>query len=222
MEQLVRQSAHPFIEGIHLKPAHSFWLVAELSVVLSLALNGCSKQETPSTANTSAPVANVASGQALQPYDAVAAQGKGFTVGAMMSAQTVYVMFDPQCPHCGHLWEASLPLQKKVKFVWVPVAFIGPKSAPQGAALLSAANPAEAMTEHEKSILGGTGGMSATSSVSADMEAAIKSNTALFNQLKVDSVPYVLAKNMKTGLLVTNTGAMETAALAAFLGLDVP
>ena len=140
----------------------------------------------------------------------------------MMSAQTVYVMFDPQCPHCGHLWEASLPLQRKIKFVWIPVAFIGPKSAPQGAALLSATNPAEAMTEHEKSILAGTGGMAAPSSVSPEMEAAIKSNTALFNQLKVDSVPYVLAKNMKTGQMVTNTGAMTTPALAEFLGVDAP
>ena len=196
-------------------------LLAVAAAVLALTIAGCSKQESanPPAAGTAAPSQ---SALPAQPYDAVAAQGKGFTVGAMMSTQTVYVMFDPQCPHCGHLWEASLPLQKKVKFVWVPVAFISPKSAPQGAALLSAANPGEAMTEHEKSILGGTGGMAAASNVSAEMEAAIKTNTTLFNQLKVDSVPYVLAKNMKTGQMVTNTGAMSTAALAEFLGVDAP
>jgi thiol:disulfide interchange protein DsbG len=200
-------------------------LMTVAATLLILALAGCSKQESAQPFATPASAVKSTSAQAAlptQPFDAVAAQGKGFTVGAMMSAQTVYVMFDPQCPHCGHLWEASLPLQKKIKFVWVPVAFMGPKSTPQGAALLSAANPAEAMTEHEKSILAGTGGMAAPSSVSPEMEATIKSNTALFNQLKVDSVPYVLAKNMKTGQMVTNTGAMTTPALAEFLGVDTP
>jgi thiol:disulfide interchange protein DsbG len=78
------------------------------------------------------------------------------------------------------------------------------------------------MTEHEKSILNGTGGMAASSSAPAEIEAAIKNNTALFNQLKVDSVPYVLGKNMKTGQMVTNTGAMTTVALAEFLWVDAP
>ena len=201
--------------------AFSTRLLTASALVAVLALTGCSKQESAEQPTA----AKATSAQAVlpaQPYDLVAAQGKGFTVGAMMSAQAVYVMFDPQCPHCGHLWEASLPLHKKVKFVWVPVAFIGPKSAPQGAALLSAANPLDAMTEHEKSILAGTGGMAASSSVAPEIEAAIKSNTGLFNQLKVDSVPYVLAKNIKTGQMVTNTGAMTKAALAEFLGVDAP
>ena len=45
--------------------------------------------------------------------ETIAAQAKGFTVGSMMSAATVYVFFDAQCPHCGHLWEASLPFKRK-------------------------------------------------------------------------------------------------------------
>jgi thiol:disulfide interchange protein DsbG len=139
-----------------------------------------------------------------------------------MNANTVYVMFDPQCPHCGHLWQAALPLLKNVKLVWMPVAFINAKSAPQGAALLSAANPTELMTEHEASILAGTGGTAASSSPSPEMEAAIKANTKLFNTLGVDSVPYIVAKNAKTGEIISNSGAMETAALARFLGVDLP
>ena len=194
-------------------------LLTVAATVLAMSIAGCSKQESANPPSAGATAPNPAT-LPSQPYDAVAAQGKGFTVGAMMSAQTVYVMFDPQCPHCGHLWEASVPLQKRVKFVWIPVAFIGPKSAPQGAALLSATNPTEAMTAHEKSILSGNGGTAASSSISPEIEAAIKSNTALFNQLKVDSVPYMLAKNIKTGQMVTKTGALDTAALAEFLGLD--
>jgi thiol:disulfide interchange protein DsbG len=178
-----------------------------------LALGACSPQDTPPK-----PVAG--SVKPEQSFDVLAKEGKGFAVGALMSAHTVYVMFDPQCPHCGHLWEQSLPLHTKARFVWMPVAFINAKSAPQGAALLAAANPVEAMSAHEASILAGTGGTSASSSVPDDIAAAIKKNTDLFNSMGVESVPYIVAKNATSGLVVTNAGAMETAALAQWLGLN--
>ena len=139
-----------------------------------------------------------------------------------MSANPVYVLFDPQCPHCGHLWEASLPLQEKVKFVWIPVSIINSKGARQGAALLSVSNPTEAMAAHEKSILAGTGGMSAPASVPPDMDLTIQKNTALFSSLGVDSVPYILARNASTGLVVSNSGSLTTPELAAFLGIAAP
>ena len=184
-----------------------------LLIAAALGLSACSPQDTASPALAAKPA---------QPFEAVAAQGKGFTVGALMGANAVYVLFDPQCPHCGHLWQASLPLQSKVKFVWVPVAIMNAKSAPQGAALLSAANPVDAMTQHEQSILAGTGGMSASSSIPSELEQSIKGNTALFNSLGVESVPYVLAKNLKTGQLVTRSGAMSTAELAELVGVSAP
>ena len=190
-------------------------LALSLFAALTLLAGGCSQQSSTDTAT--APASKPA-----QPYEAVAAQGKGFTVGAVMSANTVYVLFDPQCPHCGHLWEASVPLLKKVKFVWIPVAIMGGKSTPQGAALLAAANPAELMAEHEKSVLAGTGGIAASANIPAELEQAIKKNTQLFNSLGVDSVPYILARNTRTGQVVTNNGALSTPALAEFLGLEQP
>ena len=190
-------------------------LVFPLAAALALALPGCSPQDP-----TQDPAQAKSTAKPAQPYEAVAADGKGFTVGAMMSANTVYVLFDPQCPHCGHLWEASVPLHGKLKFVWIPVAFLNAKSGPQGAALLTAANPAALMAEHEKSILAGTGGISAISAAPAEINKAIKKNTVLFNSLGVESVPYMLAKNVRTGAVVTNAGAMDTAALAAFLGVN--
>jgi thiol:disulfide interchange protein DsbG len=186
--------------------------IAQFAVVTALAcamsLTGCSKPDVPA--------------KLAQPYETIAAQAKGFTAGALMSANTVYVMFDPQCPHCGHLWEASAPLQSRVKFVWVPVSIINAKSRTQGAALLAASNPVEAMTAHEKSILAGGGGMSASSDVPPEIEQAIKTNTSLFNGLGADSVPYILARHAKTGLVVSNAGAMDTQALAVFIGVDAP
>ena len=182
---------------------------------LLLTLTACSQQESANkpTATATSP---------MQSYADVAAKTKGFAVGAMMSANTVYVLFDPQCPHCGHLWNQSQPLLKKVKFVWVPVAFINAKSAPQGAALLTAANPAELMTTHETSILAGSGGISASASVPSDIETAIKANTQLLNSMGVESVPFIIAKQSQTGQVITKTGALETAALARFLGIDAP
>ena len=185
-----------------------------LTTALALSLAACSKQDAPTPNSAPAAAAITASS-----YDSVAAGGKGFTVGALMSAQAVYVLFDPQCPHCGHLWQASLPLHNKVKFVWIPIAFNQGKSLPQAAALLSAANPLETMAAHEQSLLAGTGGMSA-SAPSDEMVATVKKNTALLTSLGVDSVPFVLAKNRRTGEVVSHNGAMETAALAQLLGVD--
>jgi thiol:disulfide interchange protein DsbG len=184
---------------------------------LASALMGCSKQDTPAQ-----PAASSTAAKPANPYEAVAAQGKGFTVGAMMSAHPVYVLFDPQCPHCGHLWEASLPLHNKAKFVWIPVSIINTKSTQQGAALLSASNPAETMSAHEKSILAGTGGMPTPASAPQELVQAIQKNTALFSSLGVESVPYILARNVSTGAVVTNTGSLTTAELAALLGFAAP
>jgi thiol:disulfide interchange protein DsbG len=194
-----------------------------VALVLALSLGACSQSDTPAAASAPAKAQAqpqpAASSSPAQQYEAAVAQGKGFSVGAIMSAHTVYVLFDPQCPHCGHLWEAAKPLHSKAKFVWMPVSIMNAKSGPQGAALLQAGNPAEAMSAHEKSILAGTGGMTASASVPAEIEQAIKGNTALFNSLNVNSVPYIIAKHTQTGQVVTNAGAMDTAALATLLGL---
>ena len=187
-----------------------------LSSILAsgLVMSGCSPKESVSAAQST---------QKRSPtVEIMAAEAKGFTVGAMMNANPVYVMFDAQCPHCARLWQASLPLQKKAKFIWIPVGLINAASSSQGAALLSAADPAQSMTEHEASMLAGTGGISASASVSAAMEAALKSNTRLFNDLGVESVPFIVARNPRTGATVTKSGAMSTDALAALIGIEPP
>lgn len=186
-------------------------LLLALSITMAATLGACSKTEAPA-AESSAPTP--------QALDLVAANGKGFTVGALMSANAVYVLFDPQCPHCGHLWNASQPLLGKVKFIWIPVAIINGNSAPQGAALLGAPNPSEAMSLHEASILAGTGGTPPRASMSADQEAIIRRNTEIFSTLKLESVPFLVARNPQTGQIVSHSGAMDTPALAQLLGIS--
>lgn len=184
-----------------------------LAVLLTLGLGACSRDEPPAPAGASAAVSPA------QAFEAVAAEGRGFNVGTLMSANPVYVLFDPQCPHCGHLWNAAQPLQNNMRFVWIPVALLGPKSLPQGAALMQAADPVQAMNAHEQSLLAGQGGMSASASVPDDIEAAIRANTALLDRLGADSVPYTVARHARSGEVVTRAGAMDTAALIEFLGM---
>jgi len=195
-----------------------------LAMVLALSMTACSKTDNPSTAsapgaNPTVPATPVAAPTAGTSYDTVAANAKGFSVGSLMSAQAVYILFDPQCPHCGHLWQTSMVLHNKVKFVWIPISFSA-KSLPQAVALLSATHPLETMSAHEESLLAGKGGMSAPSSLPPELEQAIKANTRILTALGVDSVPFILAKNRRTGEIVSHNGAMETAALAQLLGVD--
>ena len=192
-------------------------LIAALALSLGLGLVACSKPDAPATPVSASPTA-----APDLSYSKVVAEGKGFTVGVMMSANTVYVLFDPQCPHCGHLWQASQALLGKAKFVWIPVSIINAKSASQGAALLGAANPTDLMAAHEASLLAGTGGLSDTAGPSPALQAIIKGNTQLFNDLALESVPFVVAKNARTGQVVTHSGAMDAPALAQWLGVDGP
>lgn len=180
----------------------------------ALGLMACSKEDAASGQPAAAAPIDPA-----QAYDTVSREAKGFTAGAMMSAHTVYVLFDPQCPHCGHLWQSSVPLQSKVKFVWLPVAIMNAKSAPQGAAIMTAANPVETMNAHEQQLLAGQGGMSASASIPDDVQAAIKANTALLERLGATSVPFMVAKHQRTGAVITQSGALGVEALANFLGM---
>ena len=182
-------------------------------VLLVGLLAGCSPQDAGISSAPSKREVSVAT---------VAAQAKGFAVGSLMSANTVYVFFDTQCPHCGHLWQASEALHGKIKFVWIPVGMINAISSAQGAALLTALNPGALMSEHETSFLAGKGGISGSSSIPADIEKAIKSNTQLLNSFGAEAVPFVIAKHLKTGQTVSRDGAMSTPVLAEFLGLDLP
>ncbi len=191
------------------------WIKWAGVLVLSISTLACSKNDA-----SPPPTGAAKAGINANSLEMVASKAKGFTVGAVMSAQTTYVLFDPQCPHCGRLWEAARPLHNTMKFVWVPISFGSPKSLPQGAALLASAQPLEDMNAHEKSLLSGSGGMAASSNVPDDLRQAIEANTQLLNSLGVDSVPFLIGKNRQTGAMITHTGAMDTAALSKLLGLN--
>jgi len=149
----------------------------------------------------------------------IASRGDGFTVGPIVAANTVYVFFDTTCPHCAQLWEGAKPLAGKLKLVWMPIALLRPSSGPQGATILSAADPIVAMTRNEALVLERKGGIAVDPALSDQAKARVQHNTELFAQLGADSVPLIVFKNAKTGVFGAHSGAVDTAELAAMAGV---
>ena len=194
-----------------------FWLKIPLATFTAacLLLAGC--DNSPSTAQG----ASTKSAAARVSIAAIAAEAQGFSVGSTISARTIYVFFDAQCPHCAALWKSAEPLRSQARFVWIPVGLINASSTAQGATLLAAKDPVAAMDEHEASLQDRRGGISAGGDLDTKKDAVAK-NTELFNRFGFASVPTIVGTHAQTGDLVTQEGALPTASLASFLGLQAP
>lgn len=191
-------------------------ILPSVMLVTLLALAGCKDaSEKPAAAPAGAVPTTAVS------IPAIATEAKGFTVGSSMSVRTVYVFFDPQCPHCSALWNEAKPLKSQAKFVWIPVGLINASSTAQGAALLAAPDPAALMDTHEASMRDKKGGITATGDLDAQKKL-VEANTKLMNRFQLQGVPAVIAKHAVTGDLVVKEGSMQTAVLAATLGLQPP
>jgi thiol:disulfide interchange protein DsbG len=187
-------------------------LVAALAA--GLLLSGCKDSTQPPSDTKAAATVPVS-------LPAIQAEAAGFTQGSAISARTVYVFFDPQCPHCAALWNAAKPLRSQAKFVWIPVALMNKTSETQGAALLASKDPVSAMDEHEASMTAGKGGIAAAGDIEAQ-RAVVRKNTDLMNRFGFASIPSIVALHAQTGVLVTRQGGLPTPELAKFLGLEVP
>lgn len=182
-----------------------------------LGLAGCSKPaEVAAPAASAAPAAPAIS--ARQAFE-MAQRGTGFVVGEAVSARQVLVFFDPQCPHCAALWKASQPLLDRIRMVWIPIAFVSPKSPAQGAMLLAAADPKALMNLHESRLGAGQGGLEVQGEPAPDLLAKIKANTELLSALGSDGVPYMLVRTSAEGPYTVVPGSLPTEELAKLLGL---
>lgn len=175
-------------------------------------------QDKASSAAPSGAAASTPQAAAPDAY-ALAATGTGFTVGPVMAANTVYVFFDPACPHCAHLWEQAKPLQSRLKVVWMPIGLLRSTSGPQGASILAAPDPVAAMNENEASVMARGPGIAVRPGLADDVMAKVKANTELFNRIGAESVPLIVYRNGRTGARGTHAGAVETAELAAMAGV---
>jgi thiol:disulfide interchange protein DsbG len=189
-------------------------LLLAILVASSLLMTGCKDASSPAAGGAKAAAAPVS-------VAAIAAEATGFTVGSAMSARTVYVFFDAQCPHCSELWRNAKPLKSQAKFVWIPVGLLNAASTAQGATLLASKDAATLMDEHEASMMAKRGGISGGSDIDAQKEQVAK-NTQLLNRFGFASIPTIVGTHAETGALVTNEGSLQTAALASLLGLQAP
>lgn len=192
------------------------YFLAAAMVVGSVVLTGC--QDSSTSANKGAAAVAAATPVSVE---TIAAQAKGFSVGSPMSARTVYVFFDTQCPHCGALWEAAKPLKSQARFVWIPVGLLNASSTAQGATILASADPVATMNQHEVSMQARTGGITAAGQIDAQ-KADVTANTALLSSMGFTSIPTVVGKHAQTGAVVTQEGSSSTSVLAQLLGLQMP
>ena len=192
-----------------LRPTRRQALLAAAGVGLLLAACSEKKAEAPDAATPP---------DGRKAFD-TALRGSGFVVGQATSARQVMVFFDPQCPHCAALWKASQPLLDRVRMVWIPIAFVSPKSAPQAAALLSTNDPQAAMDLHESRMSSGQGGLEVQGTPAPELLAKVKANTELLTSLGADSVPYLVLRPAADGPYTVVPGGLPTAELAKLLGL---
>lgn len=189
----------------------------------ALALAACGKQESAlengSSNNTPAAAARAPASPVS--IEKIESEAKGFNVGSGIARNTIYVFFDPQCPHCAALWESAKPLKGQARFVWIPVALLNQTSLQQGAALLAAPDAAAAMEAHEQSMRDEKGGIASTAGTEPEQQA-VQHNTQLMDGFGFASVPTVIGKHAQTGELVMQEGALPTAALAQKFGLSAP
>jgi thiol:disulfide interchange protein DsbG len=139
---------------------------------------------------------------------------KGFTVGNPKATRTVYVMFDPQCPHCGALWHSTHHLWREAKFVWIPVGLINADSALQGAAILASSSPVGAMDRNEELLANHEGGLSVKNEIlPADIKSAVQANSLLLASFNAQQVPFIVGVDESSGKPEVIEGPIEPDAL---------
>lgn len=186
-----------------------------LALPIALAACGPSKPEHSGPKTDAEITAEIPKFQ--QPTMAAVRQyGTGFDAGNVMSARQVFVFFDPQCPHCGMFWEELKKVSNEARVTWVPVAILNRKSLDQGAAILSAQSPVEAMEAHEKLLATKQGGMSAPAA-DARFKAILERNTRLLESFGATGVPFVVSVHAETGQVVAVSHGMPAAKLVQTL-----
>lgn len=189
-------------------------LIALLSIS---AFTACAP--TPSAPSSNVVVNDSASASTLAAaYDLITKEATGMPVGDLMARKTVYVFFDPKCPHCADLWNNTRELQKDVKFIWVPAALLSRASQAEGAALLeSGPNYSAAMDHHAKLVLSRQN--PSVPSVKDASLAAVRKNTELVQKMSLEGVPYLFYKDPTTGQVRTAKGGLPAAVVVTSLGL---
>lgn len=144
---------------------------------------------------------------------------KGFAVGNLGASRTVYVMFDPQCPHCGRVWGYTKALWPQARFVWIPVGLMNDTSIAQGVALLQAGT-AEQMDIHESRLASNLGGLAVDPSAHPplDLMTEVERNGHVLARFGAERVPFIVSINEKTAKPVVIEGEVHADVLVERFG----
>lgn len=116
--------------------------------------------------------------------------------GATGSAvkKSIYVFTDPNCPYCHATWQALKPLYEQgLQVNWIYVGILGESSMGKAAAILEAANPAEAHVKHNEQFEATRGVTPVTPSASS--KEILKKNMALMRDMGLNGTPAILYKD---------------------------
>lgn len=147
-------------------------------------------------------------------YSLVSKMTTGVTVGSTTAEKTIYVVFDPKCPHCGHLWRNTKELHQDYRFVWIPVAFLSRASLAEGAALLEGGETV--MDGHEAAVADGK--PSTLRRPGQDALDKVTTNTKTVGRIKVEGVPILFHKTAD-GQYKVASGGLSAAEVKALLSL---
>lgn len=149
-----------------------------------------------------------------------------FAVGPVQGDdKTVYVFFDPQCPHCSNLWKESQNEKlKDIQFIWIPVGYMNDSSQPQGATILMNSDPVATMNKHETLFQKDEKGITPATTISKNVIDRIKINTLIFANLNVNGeekkddfqVPLMLHMT-KSGQISFVEGEVSTDKIQTFI-----
>lgn len=148
-----------------------------------------------------------------------AATADGVQTGFAQSSKVAYTFFDPRCPHCTRLYQASRPLAKQVSLIWIPVAFLGPQSAELTAGILSSANRSSVLDDMEMRRV--IPPAESTEKLAKAQQTAYANTQVLLTMMqgeKSASVPYTVFKD-SDGHIYDRAGEMTTEDLKSFLRL---
>lgn len=157
---------------------------------------------------------------AKEMFEEYAAKGRGVHSPGPQGRPVAFIAFDTQCSWCMRLMDQTLPLLDKVDFVWMPVAVLTPHSEPQGAMILSAANPWEKLEEHHSQFANEAHRGLKTQGVELNWEArtAVWTNSRIFRKSAARLVPFGVMKDAK-GQYQAIVPGMKTRELAKLFGI---
>ncbi|MFH1818697.1 MAG: thiol:disulfide interchange protein DsbG [Pseudomonadota bacterium] len=137
--------------------------------------------------------------------------------GKTDAPRIVYTFTDPNCPYCNKFWNDARPwiTSGKVQLRHVMVAILSPTSPGKAAAILNAADPQAALTQHEQQHA--AGGVKPLSQIPEKIRAQLDANQKLMQKLGTSATPTIFYKDA-SGKLQKMQGAPSGEMLTKILG----